>query len=458
MEIMNSSVKKTAILVIAEQERLRNLFAFTKGITGVRIKFAATVEQGLETAAADAPALIFIQGRLAGLSGEIIARTLRLELSKLKPKIILFSNPEDTPEPGKKSSCKTLDSSLSDDLLTLEIKSIAAMAIPEVKKQFPVARKTPQKKTVSGGGTKILPKKNKVAVPVNRQSVVIPREAGTAVRTDTGNMTAAQPEDAEPVAVEVTDIVKIRHQAQVLDVACPEGKAEASSFTEQFDSLLEKAKPAAATVAKQQVTLATHTPDYGLPTTHGEQGKAARCNVNWLTNSRRTVLFTLLLTVVAVIAATFIMQRTNPVPDKTGSTVIEPVDRTADTPPVPSPAEQPRTALPSFIPKLAPDAQYAKANPGWERYSDSATEYRIFREDSSIRAVQVFDRSGQGIATRFFNAMLKELAGSPAYVVEAREQKGDFSVEKGQLAINANIIIYRKQAGAQVTAFVVDFR
>jgi len=455
---MNSSVKKTTILVIADQERLRSLFAFSKGIPGVRVKFATTVEQGLESASADAPALIFIQGRITGLSGEIIARTLRLELSELKPKIILFSNPEDPLEPGRKTSCKTLDSSLPDERLTLEIESIAAAAIPEVKKQLTFARKTPAKKTVSGSGAKILPQKNRDQVPVKQRSAVIPLKADTAVRAGTGKKIAARPENAEPVAVDVADIVKIRTKIPVSDMLLPEHEAGTSLFQEKFDTLLEKAKPDAIKARNQEGPRATFTPRYGLPTANAGQVKSSLFNFHGLTKSRQTLMIALAVTVVAGITATFIFQGTSPVRKKTGSIAAEPVDKTGAAPHVSSPAERHRTALPSFIPKLAPDAQYGKANPGWERYNDPATEFRIFREKNIIRAVQVIDRSGQGISTQFFNSVLKEMAGSPSYVVEAKEQKGDFIVEKGQLAINAKIIIYRKQPGAQVKAFVVDFR
>jgi hypothetical protein len=166
----------------------------------------------------------------------------------------------------------------------------------------------------------------------------------------------------------------------------------------------------------------------------------------------------LVVAVVAVIGATFIFQGTSPVREKTAPSTVEPADKTGAVPQVSSPEQQHRTALPSFIPNLAPDAQYAKANPGWERYIGTAAEFRIFREKNIIRAMQVLDRSEQGFSTQFFNSVLKEMTGSPNYVVESKEQKGNFSVEKGQLAINAKIIIYRKQPGAQVKAFVVDFR
>jgi hypothetical protein len=84
-----------------------------------------------------------------------------------------------------------LDSSLPDDRLTLEIESIAAVTIPEVKKQLAFARKTPTKKTVSGSGAKILPPPKRDEVPVKQRSAVIPLEAGTAVHAGTAKQTAA---------------------------------------------------------------------------------------------------------------------------------------------------------------------------------------------------------------------------------------------------------------------------
>jgi hypothetical protein len=200
-------------------------------------------------------------------------------------------------------------------------------------------------------------------------------------------------------------------------------------------------------------------PNPKLSRTNAGQGTLSRFIVPESAKKRRIGIIALATTVFAMIVVTLIFQVTGSTKKKVVSGGVKTVHNQAGAiRHSASPVEQLRTALPSFIPKQTLDVQFGKANPGWERYNDTGTEYKVYREKTVIRALQVIDRSGRGISTLFFNSVLKEIAGSPNYVVEATERKGDFSIEKGQLAINAKIIIYRKQPGAQVRAFLVDFR
>jgi len=115
-------------------------------------------------------------------------------------------------------------------------------------------------------------------------------------------------------------------------------------------------------------------------------------------------------------------------------------------------------ALPSFLPRQAADSAYGKANPGWERFQGPLTEFRIFREKGLIRALQIIDRSGQGISPALLSSVLTEMAGGRQYVVETTEQKGSYVVEKGSVLTGDRIIVYRKEPERSVKAFVLDLK
>jgi hypothetical protein len=469
---MNSSSKKTTILVIADKERLHNLFSFAEGIAGVRVKFATTIEQGLQSATADSPALFFIQGRMAGFSGEIIARTIRLELTERKPKIILFSNPTDNPEHGKNAFCKTLDSTLSDDRLAAEVLSIVAGSVQAVKKQFPPAKKTPIKSASSNSGEKShSPESRETGTQLSRKPEEAP-PASTATDTmEIGTEPPAHPDEtAPPVATgilnDVADIVEIQTvdgiragQPPESAVSSNENVAGISRFQEKLNTFLGKSIPAPGTANEPETEPASFAPGPEFQAEQVRQAESTGFSFPGAAKKRRTPLIALAVAVFAVIAATLVFQWTSPARKKPGTTDRRTTGNQTGTARHAPPSEKlPRTALPSFIPKQAADTQYGKKNPGWERYRDSAVEFKVYREKTVIRALQVIDRSGQNISTQFFNSALKEIAGSPVYVVEAEERKDGFIIEKGQLTNNAKIIIYRKQSGAGVKAFVVDFR
>jgi flagellar FliL protein len=63
-------------------------------------------------------------------------------------------------------------------------------------------------------------------------------------------------------------------------------------------------------------------------------------------------------------------------------------------------AKRPVT-LPDFIPRYGLDKNYGTANPGWDRYKGQVTEFKVFRENGAIKAIQIIDRGGQGVPESF---------------------------------------------------------
>jgi flagellar FliL protein len=149
----------------------------------------------------------------------------------------------------------------------------------------------------------------------------------------------------------------------------------------------------------------------------------------------------------------FLSKKTAPVaaPPK----AVQPVPQKAAVLPAISASRKPQLSpLPTFIPQSGIDGSYSSKNPGWERYLGSTIEYRLFRTDGKIKAVQVLAKPGYEITGTLLKTILKEMTGSAEYNVSTRENKSGLEVVRATAHNSAELLIYRKKTGIQ--AFVVS--
>lgn len=151
-----------------------------------------------------------------------------------------------------------------------------------------------------------------------------------------------------------------------------------------------------------------------------------------------------------------VRQSAQPIPTAAPSSSKAAV-RPTPPPPMAAPMGAPSAPLPSFIPVQARDAGYSAANPGWERYTSSAREYKIFREQGAMKALQVLDRRNAGIDPAFFTSVLQNLAKVSDYRLESRETKGEFLMKRGRLTPTSHVILYKSRSDKTLHAFVIYF-
>jgi hypothetical protein len=116
------------------------------------------------------------------------------------------------------------------------------------------------------------------------------------------------------------------------------------------------------------------------------------------------------------------------------------------------------TALPDFIPRYAIDRAYAKSNPGWERYRGQVTEFKVFREGNSIKAIQVIDHGGDGVPESFMKAALRQVSKNPVFVTESSEKKEGYEIQRGRVSENLKVMYYRDDQGGKLRAFVLTWQ
>lgn len=112
--------------------------------------------------------------------------------------------------------------------------------------------------------------------------------------------------------------------------------------------------------------------------------------------------------------------------------------------------------LPSFIPRAGLDPTFAEKNPGWQRYLGDGLDFRLYREDDKLKAVQVKADKGRVIGDSLIKAMLMELTGAGEYQVRSRENKLGFLVLSATVSSKAEMLIYTKKSAVHAVVVALN--
>ncbi len=408
------------IVLLANQDRLIRLFHSPGVLNTGKVHVAKGVEEAFSAISAKGHNLVFIQERLGEMSGELLAYRVGSELKGKKARIVLLGDPEAFSVTGKKPFQAVLDTALNDKELSAAILEILS---------DPAARR--KRKKVSH--------KNKVTPQTAERK---PVQA-----------------DPPPLGETIDDIVEIRGQSSspathsLRQEAAPSPVLPKSSFQAKLDSALDGAN-GAKEPPRRVVPLLPPEPSTTGPirVTWGKPTLLARIRDRFF---RPKVLLVLAPVFAGLISLFFFLvyHQQKPVAPGTSSPTAGTEGKMAARPFLSMPG-----SVPSFLPRMSADPDYGKANPGWDRYRDSSTEYRLYREKGVIRAFQIIDRSGQGVSPGLLTSALTEICGSQQYVIETTERKKTYLVEKGRVINGDGIIIYRKEPERSVKAFVLDLK
>jgi flagellar FliL protein len=415
------------IILLADQERLIRLFTDPGALPGAEVRVESRVEKALAALSSAAPDFLFIQERLGEVSGAVIAHRLETELKGKKTRIVLVGDPAGAAVSSGKTGPACLDASLSDEELAKAVQhAVAAPVAGRARRRRPQRSHPPARSSETGS---------------DAPSPSLPTETIADIVEIGGK-------DSSPAR----DTVPRQGPASSADAALAR-----SRFQEHLENALEV--PAAAESRPAPPSAGTSAgpsePDAGPirvswgkpPRSPGIIERAAR--------SKGRFIGLFVIACVAILLLFQVFHEGKP-PAGKGSGVKAGQGEGA-RPPLSPPAVALR-ALPSFIPLRSPDTGYGTAHPGWERYLNPAAEFRVYRDQGALRAIQVIDRGREGLAPSLFESALTEIAGSSRYLVETREGKGSYVIERGRLKNGFGIIIYRKEPGQKVKAFVVDFR
>ncbi|HOP41530.1 MAG TPA: hypothetical protein PLI53_10860 [Geobacteraceae bacterium] len=408
------------IVLLANQERLIRLFNDSGIVNAGTVRVSKDVEEALSAISAKAQNLVFIQERMGEMSGELLAYRMGAQLKGKKARIVLFGDPDAIPATARKPIHAVLDTGLSDRELTAAV--MAILATPTTR-----------------AGKRKTPRKNKPA----------PQAQGIRSAETMPHVVAEAVDDVVEIRGE-TPSVEDEHSPRQRYVA---GETPKASFQDNLDHAMGETD-GAPLVPRRGIPLVAPEPSAGpIRVTWGKPTLLSRIRDRLFRPKILVILASVFVCFTVLALFLLFHERRQTADHGTAASTSGGKGKAVSRPFLDMPG-----GLPSFLPRKSADPDYAKANPGWERYRDTSTEYRVYREKGAIRAFQFIDRSGQGISPGLLTGVLMETAGSPQYVIETTEQKGSFTIEKGRVVNGDVIIIYRKEPERSVKAFVLELK
>lgn len=440
------------ILLIADNPRLERLFDFTKDYPQIDLRISRSLRQGIQDIGERPPALLFIQNHLSGLSGEIIVRHLLAGAEGTPPQVALFG---ETGGSSADALAAYLDLSLSDEELTAAVIRIITASETGVDAPPPLLPATPavaSAATENGATGQPTPPPDESrpespgdqSEPAGIASVTtLPAaEEGPSLPSPADSMFDRQLQSALEQAPQPVPLAAIEEHLAEETIAAPLAEAGNAPAGHQerhaVASVVRRASIVGVLAVAGIILFFVVSPHKPSPPTPAKRP---------VTKPRPSVPTT--LNGIAGVKQ---------VPPPAVAPSPRPAAPVAAAPPTP-PASGGLTKLPAFIPRQPPDKAYAANHPGWERYRGVRTEFRVYRSNEMIKAVQAIDRSGRGIPESFMRGSLRQMTGSERIAVSDRQQQGAFSIEKGTTVSGARVVVYRKGGShGAIRAFVVYFQ
>lgn len=473
----------TDLLLITDVPRLRKIFNRLADDKGITLRTAPSLEKGVEELIARKPAMVFVQTHLSGLSADILLMHLKKQLGRKRSRFVLLGTPTQVSAETIKLYQGHIDTSLDEKALLDAIRSMIA---------------TPARKGQNG-----------LEAALTVEDIVSTTAVAQPPPPPEPEPATAEPEQEPAVAPVTRDILAIAPPPAALPEPSMEDQGITysprsrvtvySEFTSSFDNAVESMQEPEPPVepVRQQFSgwdveqLETIEPEKKL-------------------SKRSSFLLWLAPVLVAAVVVTVIQNR-KPEEQKPVAIITEPPVQQAKPAPqsaapaqppvaaVPKPAAAPAppvaavpptaggeatpqlsdkailsdiagnrsgkapagarpSKLPDFIPRYGADKTYGAANPGWERYKGQVTEFKVFREKETIKAIQVIDRGGQGVPESFMKGVLHQVVKKPTFVLEATEKKDGYEIQRGRIADNLKVVYYRDERGGRLRAFVMTWQ
>lgn len=394
------------ILLITDQPRLQSIFTFIGELPAVTLRMAGSLDHGAEEISAAAPAIVFVQDRLSGLSGNIIARHIRSRLSPEETKIILLS--EDNPDLSQIEFVdRCLDLRETDQTLTSAVEDILAAVV----------------------------RKQEISDPGKSNASDLIEKVYDQVKLSRENSPA--------------EINKDKQTA----MSASEEPTEKSPFQDKLETVLDSQEPVSVHFAETRHIHSDVTPTEPGTLLHGQ--RVGDYIIREEPEKNRFWLFAIISVALVAILFYFLAGGKK---QQAKTITVKPVPVSAQPAAKQTPIPSKLTRLPSFIPAQGGDAAYGKTHPGWEKYVTSKLEFKVYREKDYIKALQVIDLSGGAITEAYFKDVLKEVVGNSNYAVAAKAEKGNYLIEKGSISAAGRIITYRDKSTLHLKGFVVHFQ
>jgi hypothetical protein len=476
----------TELLLITDVPRLRKIFSRLSEDKEIRLRIANNLEQGGEEILVEKPAMVFVQTHLSGLSADILLMHLKKQLGRKRTRFVLLTPPDQVSNDIHKLYQGQINTALKDEALYHSIRDMVGSLTAKIKKAV-------------------------TATDVATTQDVPGQEDIKLKSTNPASTPSSPPQDEERLllpeltpnsdSIHVSEQIESSLEEQGITYAAPRPKISVySEFTNSFENAvnnMQEPEPAEADVAPPPAGPALEwTPEHFVISEPLQPRPKKTSFLLWLAP-----------VLLAVVVVTILQnKRTSQEPvsvDVSAKRASTPTPPAAGAPPVSQapvialeatirPGNPPAgsgtetqltdkailsaiaenngtdqskgklvsrlTVLPEFIPRAGLDKGYTAANPGWERYKGHVTEFRVYRENSFIRAIQTIDRGGQGVPEAFMKTVLRQVSKKPVFVMESSEKKEAYEIQRGRIADDIKVVYYRDQKGGTLRAFVLTWK
>lgn len=391
------------IYFISNDDRIDRLIEHFQPFLKTRIRKASDFDHGLKEVFENRPSAVFIQSNIGSVSGETVARHIKSLLGADSPRIIFMGEER----PGKKKGDSWCDEWVpigdTDEQILKGFQEVVARYYPKEWADI-TAEIEKSSRTYADKDSECLAAENGDGClsPPGCEDIVH-------VSADTG---------AEPGGEAATD--------------------DSPAFTGDENLSKEKASTADESCPSQFLILETFAAHEDSP-----EAKAGKRGVRvWV-----LLLFALVAAGAAVYCWKLFVQR----------------KASGNRPPVTFSAPVPAagaigavTTLPSCIRQEWRDSVYSKTHPGWERYVSPDYDFRVYRDKSVIKALQVLSLGSKGIPEELPRSLLKEFGYTGEVPAGVNESKDGFVVCRVVIKGIAEIVTYRAEGRQTVSAMVVE--
>ena len=397
------------VFVISSDKRVASLIEYFQPFFKSKIRCASDFDNGLKEVFENRPSVVFIQSTIGTVSGETVSRHIKSLLGSASPRIIFMGDFESSSKKGTSWCDDWISVSDSEQELQQDFAELISRSFPEDWREISLE----MEKTVTSSAAAIQ--------VLNCPGEELPAESSV-------------PRERAAAA----DLIV---NGESPDISCPVdvASAPAAGLPElQEGDVQEKADPAYQNLYGETLLES----DVSRPRIH----------------IARKILPGLFLLAVVGGSIYFWLTREE---DKTAPAVQQPAamstekaGRTA-SPPVNN--QRGIKDLPSFVRSEWRDALYSGKHPGWERYLSPDADFRIYRKNGTIIALQGISRGRSGFADEYLSQILHQVGIEGPLPNGNESSENDFLVKTFVLPGVAELVTYQEQGTTRIKAFVLEF-
>ncbi len=471
------------LLLITDVARLQTIFGRLTEDKDVRLYIANDLEKGGEAISTEQPDYVFVQTHLSGLSPEILLMHLKKQLGQTSSSFVLLATPAQVNESTLTQYQSWIDTSTEDEVLLEKLYTLLEPLSPKIKESAETNKPEASDfaalnlfKTFRSSVNDIQPAAEEAPaqpVPTNAtvQPVAVTRESTLEEQGITYSARQRITVQSEFNSSFDTAVNSAPEPTFMADSAPTPDKSWDNCSYAKNDLLAQRSKKLTfllwlvpIIIVVTVATIFQHFSSQQTPSLPGTAtkpaGNATTSSVHLLSQILSAKQEQSVLNNVSSAKRKATKASTDSVVQSSDKSVINAIAENSTKRKKIEPAVSTAVRLinlPEFIPIKNIEKSYSIANPGWERYTSANTDYRVYREKDSIKAIQIIALGGINISKPFLNRILTQLVKNPHFVLTASELKEGYRIERGSLANNLKAVFYRDEQGGKLQALVLTW-